>query len=80
MFITILSSDQVNSDKNTEINKQSHFKFWFNKNMEMSHIHLAVHILNNTIKQQRKSNRIVSLGFHGIRKGNMKHIKRIFYF
>ena len=27
----------------TEINKQSHVKFWFNrKNMELSHIYLAV--------------------------------------
>ena len=29
MFITILGSDQVNSGKNTEINKQSHVMFWF---------------------------------------------------
>ena len=29
--------------KNTEINKQSHVKFWFNRlNMELSHICLAV--------------------------------------
>ena len=31
MFRTILGSDQANSVKNTEINKQSHFKFWFNR-------------------------------------------------
>ena len=29
MFRTILGSDQVNSGKNTEINKQSYVKFWF---------------------------------------------------
>ena len=36
MFRTILGSDQANSVKNTEINKQSNVKFWFNgkKNME----------------------------------------------
>ena len=28
---TILGSDQVSSGKNTEINKQSHVKFWFNR-------------------------------------------------
>ena len=38
-----LTSKQNNSGKNTEINKQSHDKFWFNrKNMELSHIYLAV--------------------------------------
>ena len=38
MFRSILGSDKVNSGKNTEINKQSHFKFWFNrKNMEFSY-------------------------------------------
>ena len=31
MVITILGTDQVNSGKNTEINKQLHVKFWFNK-------------------------------------------------
>ena len=31
MFITIFGSDQVNSGKKTEINKQSHVKFWFNR-------------------------------------------------
>jgi hypothetical protein len=30
MFRTILGSDQANSVKNTEINKQLHVKFWFN--------------------------------------------------
>ena len=39
----ILGSDQANSVKNAEINKQLHVKFWFNrKNMELSHIYLAV--------------------------------------
>ena len=44
MFRTISGSDQVNSGKNTEINKQSHdVKFWFNrKNLELPHIYLAV--------------------------------------
>ena len=28
---TILGSDQANSFKNTEINKQSNVKFWFNR-------------------------------------------------
>ena len=46
MFRTILCSDQEiqsNLGKNIEINKQSHVKFWFNrKNMELSHIYLAV--------------------------------------
>ena len=43
MFRTILGSNQANLGKNTEINKQSHVKFWFNrKNMELSHIYLAV--------------------------------------
>jgi hypothetical protein len=31
MFRTILSSDQANSGKNIEINKQSHVKFWFDR-------------------------------------------------
>ena len=31
MLRTILGSDQVNSGKNKEINKQSHNKFWFNR-------------------------------------------------
>ena len=38
-------SDQIQSNlgKNIEINKQSHVKFWFDrKNMELSHIILAV--------------------------------------
>ena len=44
MFITLLGSDQVNSGKNTEVKKQPHVKFCFNrKNMELSHIYLAVH-------------------------------------
>ena len=30
MFKTILGSAQVNSGENTEINKQSHVKFWLN--------------------------------------------------
>ena len=44
MFRTILGSDQVNSVKNTEINKQLHVKFWFNgkENMELSRIYKAV--------------------------------------
>ena len=47
MLRTILGSDQANSVKNTEINKQSHVKFWFfnsqnRKNVELSHIYLAV--------------------------------------
>ena len=32
MFRTILGSAQVNSDKNTEINKQLHVKFWLHRN------------------------------------------------
>ena len=47
IFRTILGLDQANSGKNIEINKQSHVMFWFNrkKNMELSHIHLAVMIV-----------------------------------
>ena len=44
MFRPILCSDQENLGKNTEINKESQVKFWFNrKNKELSHIYLAVH-------------------------------------
>ena len=46
MFRTILCSNQANLGKNTEINKQSHVKFWFNrKNMELSRIYLAVKVV-----------------------------------
>ena len=31
MFRTILGSDQLNSGKYTEISKQSHVNFWFDK-------------------------------------------------
>ena len=40
MFKKILGSAQVNSWENTEINKQSYVKFWFErKNMELSNIY-----------------------------------------
>ena len=38
MFRTIVGSDQVNSGKNTEINKQLHVKFWFNRKKYGGHI------------------------------------------
>ena len=42
-FRTILGLDQANLGKNTEINKQSHVKFWFNrKKYGAVSIHLAV--------------------------------------
>ena len=42
-FYVPIRQIQSNLGKNTEINKQSHVKFWFNrKNMELSHIFLAV--------------------------------------
>ena len=50
MFITLLGSDKVNSGKNTEVKKQKHVKFWFNrKNMDLSHIYLAVQKLNQLL-------------------------------
>ena len=37
---------QSNLGKNIKINRQSHVKFWFNiKNLELSHIYLAVLII-----------------------------------
>ena len=43
-FYVPIRQIQSNFGKNTEINKQSQVKFWFNrkKNMELSHIYLAV--------------------------------------
>ena len=48
--------------KNTEINKQSHVKFWINRrNMELSHIFLAVNIaeMKFRIKQIFLSNFLI---------------------
>ena len=56
MFKSILGSTQVNFGENTEINKQSHVKLWFNKqNMELSHIYLAVPQIELNPNSQRYS-------------------------
>ena len=52
MLRTISGSDQINSGKNTVINKQLYVKFWFNrKNMELAHIYLslALQLFRNAI-------------------------------
>ena len=67
MFRTILGSDQVNSSKNTGINKQSYVKFWFNRtNMELSHIHLAVKI---HLQYPKKNLNVLFSQFHRTLKG-----------
>ena len=53
-FYVPIRQIQSNLGKNTEIYKQSHVKFWFNrKNMELSHIFLAVIHLCTVITQFR---------------------------
>ena len=53
---TILGSAQVNSGKNTEINKQSHVKFWFNrKNIELFHIQRSIQKLEKVALKSKRT-------------------------
>ena len=58
-WICLIGSQiQSNSSKNTEINKQSHVKFWFNrKNIELFHIQRSIQKLE---KVALKSKRTIS--------------------